>query len=107
MRLDRIEKRAAVLVEVINCIKQPDLNDTALSCHTVDVSEHGIKMTSTMEIPVNTLVGIRLDLAENLYRLQGEVRWSQEDGEFHFGLLLSEEESPDFNEWTKMFQLDF
>jgi len=55
---------------------------------------------------VNTHLGLRLDLETSLYRLEGEVRWAREDGQYCVGLLL-DAESPDFVSWTKMFQLDF
>lgn len=40
MRLDRIEREESVLVDVINCVNQPDLNDTSMMCQTIDVSDH-------------------------------------------------------------------
>ena len=39
MRLDRIEREEPVLVDIINCMANPELNDTHLSGKTVDVSE--------------------------------------------------------------------
>jgi len=41
MRLDRIEREEEVLIDVISCDHQPDLNDTSFACQTVDVSEAG------------------------------------------------------------------
>jgi len=106
MRLDRIERQEEVLVDVIDCVNQPDLVDTALACRTLDFSEDGIKMVSEMDLPVNTVLGLRLDLETNLYRLQAQVRWSNDEGDFHVGLLLNQD-SPDMNDWTRMFQLEF
>ena len=106
MRLDRIEREEEVLVDVINCLSQPDLNDTSLACRTMDVSEQGMKMSSGMVNPVNTIVALRLDLPTQLYRLETEVRWSQENGENTLGLLINKE-SQDIGAWAKMFQLDF
>lgn len=106
MRLDRIEREEEVLVDVISCMERPDLNDTAMACRTVDVSETGMCVMTDMEIPVDTVVGLRLDLPTALYRLEGRVRWSVEYERYNIGLLLSEQ-SQDFNSWTKMFQLDF
>ncbi len=104
MRLDRIDRDEEILVNIINCEDEPDLNDTSLACRTVDVSEHGLKMSISMSIPVNTVVGLRLNLPKRLYRLEGEVRWVREDG--HVGLLLNDD-SPDFKAWMEQFQLDF
>ncbi|MFN3237279.1 MAG: PilZ domain-containing protein [Pseudomonadales bacterium] len=106
LRLDRIEREEEVLVDVISCSAQPDLNDTAMACRTVDVSETGMRVATNMEIPVNTVLGLRLDLPDQLYRLEGEVRWSREDESFNVGLLINEQ-SQDFPAWTKMFQLEF
>ncbi len=106
MRLDRIEREEDVLVDVINCTTQPELNDTSWSCRTVDVSEAGMKVSSEMDIPVQTVLGLRLDLSSVLYRLEGEVRWCKEAGKHYVGLQI-DEDSPDFVSWTRMFQLDF
>lgn len=107
MRLDRIEKEEEVLVDVISCLVQPELNDTALACRTVDVSENGMRVTTRMPIPVDTFVSLRLDLPTALYRLEGRVRWTTGEGGCSIiGLLLSDQ-SQDFGAWNKMFQLDF
>ena len=106
MRLDRIEREENVLVDVIQCRRNPELNDTSLSCRTVDVSESGMKVESDLDIPVATVLGLRLDLSSVLYRLEGEVRWCQDEGKHYVGLLL-DEDSPDYANWTRMFQLDF
>ena len=106
MRLDRIEREESVLVDIIHCQQNPDLNDTALSCRTVDVSEGGMQVESDLNLPPSTVIGLRLQLSEALYRLEAEVRWSKQNGKHYSGLML-DEESPDFVNWTRMFQLDF
>jgi len=106
MRLDRIERQEEVLIDVIDCVNQPDLVDTALACRTLDVSEDGMKVVSDMNLPVNTLLGLRLDLDTQLYRLQAQVRWSNDEGNYHVGLLINDD-SPDMNDWTRMFQIEF
>ena len=106
LRLDRIERYEEVLVDVISCEQQPDLNDTAMACRTLDVSENGMCVATEVDLPVNTVLGLRLDLPTQLYRLEGQVRWSREDKAFNVGLLLSND-SQDFGAWTKMFQIDF
>ena len=106
MRLDRIDREETIMVVVIQCPAMPELNDTSMSCRTLDVSEQGMKMVSKLDLPVDTLLGLRLELPDRLYRLQGQVRWSRNEGEIHVGLLLKTD-SPDFAVWTKMFELDF
>lgn len=106
MRLDRIERAEDVLVDVIHCSLNPELNDTSMACRTVDISEAGMKVTGGMDIPVSTVLGLRLDLADTLYRLEGEVRWCSNDEQHYVGLLL-DEQSPDFVNWIRIFDLDF
>ncbi len=106
LRLDRIERDDEILVDVIDCAAQPELNDTAMACRTVDVSENGMRVATNMSIPVRTLLSLRLDLPDQLYRLEGEVRWSREDESYNVGLLLSDQ-SQDFHAWMERFQLDF
>jgi hypothetical protein len=106
MRLDRIERGEEVLIDVITCLESPDLNDTSLACRTLDVSENGMKLVSDMKIPVDTVLGLRLDLPSALYRLEARVRWCEQEDNFNIGLLLNDN-SQDFGAWTKMFQLDF
>ena len=106
MRLDRVEREESVLVDVISCGENPELNDTSLACRTVDVSEGGMKVASRMDIPVQTVVSLRLDMSSILYRLEGEVRWCSEQGDHYLGLSL-DQASPDFVNWTRNFQLDF
>ena len=55
---------------------------------------------------LKTVLGLRLDLSSQLYRLEGEVRWCNSSEKHYVGLLL-DENSPDFVNWTRMFQLDF
>jgi hypothetical protein len=105
MRLDRIEKDEQVLVGVISCLAHPDLNDTAFSCRTVDVSEAGMQLATDISIPVDTVLSLRLDLPSSLYRLEARVRWCTEENNYNIGLLLNDQ-SQDFGAWNEMFQLD-
>ena len=106
LRLDRIERQEEVLVDVISCLELPDLNDTAMACRILDVSKNGMFVSTNLNLPVNTLLGLRLDLQTQLYRLEGRVRWSREDESFNVGLLINDQ-SQDFSAWTEMFELDF
>ncbi len=103
MRLDRIEKEEEVLVDIIHS-SDARLVDTFLACRTVDVSENGMKVAMDMDVPLETRLGLRLDFTSELYRLEGEVRWTNERGGF-VGLQL-DEDSPDYINWTRMFELD-
>jgi hypothetical protein len=65
-----------------------------------------MKVSSDLDIPVETILGLRLDVSSVLYRLEGEVRWCKTEGRHFVGLLI-DENSADFINWTRMFQLDF
>ncbi|MBO6658259.1 MAG: PilZ domain-containing protein [Pseudomonadales bacterium] len=106
MRLDRIEREEDVLVDVIKCSGNPALNDTSLACRTVDVSEGGMKVASNLDFPIETVLGLRLDLSSVRYRLEGEVRWCRNEEKHYVGLRI-DKNSQDFVNWTRMFQLDF
>ena len=102
MRLDRYEKNEEVLVDVIEC-SDDALIATSMACRTVDVSEEGMKVALGMPVPISSRLGLRLDFTDSLYRLEGEVRWFNQDG--YVGLEL-DEDSPDFVNWIRMFELD-
>lgn len=106
MRLDRIEREEAVLVDIIRCQGNPELNDTAFACKTVDVSEGGMQVQSDLVLPPATILGLRLEVSEVLYRLEAEVRWSRENGKHYCGVML-DEASADYITWTRMFEIDF
>jgi hypothetical protein len=103
-RLDRIERSEEVLVDVIDCVDQPDLISTSLACRTIDISETGMKLDAGMPIPVNTTLSLRLDFAAQLFRLEGKVRWATDDGGHFIGLVLNED-SPDLSNWSQMFDM--
>ncbi len=103
MRPDRIEKEESVLVDVIAC-ENPELLDTHLSGHTVDVSEGGMKVTMKVEVPNATRLGLRLDLDRQLFRLEGQVRWTRNDGEVSLGIKI-DPDSPDYDQWMRLFEL--
>jgi hypothetical protein len=106
MRPNRIEREVDISVDVIQCQENPDLNQTSMSCRTLDVSENGMKLTTALPLPPNTVLGLRLDLSSVLYRLEGEVRWCLEDHGWRTGLLL-DKASPDFDAWARMIKTGF
>jgi hypothetical protein len=103
MRPNRIEREEDIFVDVIQCPENPELNQTSMSCRTLDVSEHGLKLATALPLPPNTVLGMRLDLSSVLYRLEGEVRWCLDDHGWRAGLLL-DKESPDFDNWVRNFE---
>ncbi|MDK1023480.1 MAG: PilZ domain-containing protein [Gammaproteobacteria bacterium] len=105
MRPERIEREEDVFVDVIQCQENPDLNQTSMSCRTLDVSQNGLKLVTGLLLPPATVLGLRLDLSSVLYRLEGEVRWCLDDHGCRAGLLL-DRESPDFDAWIRMFEPD-
>lgn len=106
MRPDRIEKEESVLVDVISSEGNPDLTDVHLSGKTVDISEMGMRVTLSISVPEKTRLGLRLELDSNVFRLEGQVRWTMNDGQPMLGVLL-DKDSPDFAQWTKLFDINF
>ena len=105
MRPDRIEKEESVLIDVI-ASGNSELQDTHLSGKTVDISEMGMKVSMTISVPELTKLGLRLEMDQNLFRLEGQVRWTMNDGQPMLGVLL-DKDSPDYGLWAKLFELDF
>ncbi|MEX0941383.1 MAG: PilZ domain-containing protein [Pseudomonadales bacterium] len=104
MRLDRIDKDEEILVDIISCESDPELQDVHVTGRTVDVSEEGMKVTMTVSVPEKTHLGLRLNLDSNVFRLEGDVRWTRRDGQVFVGVML-DPESADYEKWTKMFDL--
>ena len=102
MRLDRIERREEVLVDVIECETQPDLRDAVFECYTVDISQSGIKISGAERIPVDAVLDLRLDCSSAKFRLQGRVRWSRGAHKHFIGLSLDDAKSPDMSAWAEM-----
>jgi len=103
-RPERIETEEEVLVNVLQCQPQPELNEAEMACRTLDVSEYGMKVTSCVPIPATSRLAISLDVDSGVYRLQGEVRWGHEEDRYYAGLRLDHDNSPDFDAWARRFQ---
>lgn len=103
MRADRIEKEESVLVDVIAC-ENPELLDTHLAGQTLDISEAGMKVTMKVEVPNTTRLGLRLEMDQKVFRLEGQVRWTRQDGEISMGIKL-DPESADYAMWEQLFEL--
>ena len=106
MRPDRIEKEESVLVDVISSEGNPELNDVHLSGKTVDISEMGMRVALTITVPEKTRLGLRLEMDSDVFRLEGQVRWSLNDGQPTLGILL-DKDSADYSKWAQLFELDF
>lgn len=106
MRPDRIEQEESVLVNVISSESNPELNDVHLSGTTVDISEMGMRVDMTIQVPEKTRLGLRLEMDSAVFRLEGQVRWSMNNGQPTLGILL-DKESADYAEWARLFELDF
>lgn len=102
MRPDRVEKDESVLVDIL-ASSNPELLDTHLSGRTIDVSEAGMKVTMKVEVPSDSRLGLRLDVGEKVFRLEGQVRWSRNDGEISMGVKL-DPSSPDYEMWERLFE---
>ncbi|MEX2489768.1 MAG: PilZ domain-containing protein [Pseudomonadales bacterium] len=106
-RPERVEKEEELIVDVVQCQQQPELNAASMACRTLDVSEKGMKVSSYLPIPANSRLTLRLDTDSEVYRLEGEVRWGREQDQYedhYYAGLLLDDDSPDFDAWTKRFQ---
>ena len=106
MRPDRIETEESVLVDVISSDANPELVDVHISGKTVDISEMGMRVNMTIEVPRETRLGLRLELDSYVFRLEGQVRWSMNDGQPTLGVML-DKNSADYAKWVKLFELEF
>lgn len=106
MRLDRVEQEQSVLVDVLTSAGNPALNDVHMSGRTVDISEMGMRVDMTIEVPRDSKLGLRLEVGANVFRLEGQVRWSINDGQPSLGIQL-DKDSSDYAQWLKLFELDF
>ena len=106
MRPDRIETEESVLVDVLSSDANPELVDVHISGKTVDISEMGMRVNMTIEVPKESRLGLRLELDSNVFRLEGQVRWSMNDGQPTLGVML-DKNSADYAKWAKLFELDF
>lgn len=106
MRPDRIEKEESVLVDVLSSESNPELNDVHLSGKTLDISEMGMRVAMTIQMPEKTRLGLRLEMDTKVFRLEGQVRWSMNDGQPMLGIML-DKDSPDYAMWAKLFDINF
>ncbi|MDZ7683919.1 MAG: hypothetical protein U5O39_01725 [Gammaproteobacteria bacterium] len=97
-------KSLSVLVDVIAC-ENPELLDTHLSGqspryfrsrHEGDHEGGGAQCHPAQ--------GLRLEMDQKVFRLEGQVRWTRQDGEISMGIKL-DPESADYALWEKLFEL--
>ncbi|MFT7218599.1 MAG: hypothetical protein ACI8Z1_000210, partial [Candidatus Azotimanducaceae bacterium] len=91
MRGDRIERQEEVLVDIISCKKDPELSDVHLSATTIDLSAYGMKVAMTVSVPEESHLGLRLDMGGEVYRLEGDVRWSVSGERGFIGIELEKD----------------
>lgn len=104
MRPDRVDKDEEILVDVMSCEDDPDLQDIHVSGRTVDVSESGMKVSMTISVPNKTHLGLRLNVDSKVFRLEGDVRWTKRDGKVFVGVEL-DPQSSDYQKWLQLFDL--
>ncbi len=102
MRPHRLDAEEDILVDILSDLDDPEINDVHVSGRTVDVSAFGMKVSMNVSVPVNTHLGLRLDMDEEIYRLEGDVRWSKQGDRTFVGLEI-DPNSPDFTKWVRLF----
>lgn len=103
MRLERVERTGAVLLEILD--HQQDRQAATIG-RLIDLSISGMKINIDKAIAEHTLLRLRVDIAGREYRLYGKVRWARDEGKHYIGILLSTEFDSDYEDWTSLFVED-
>ena len=105
MRPERFEKEEPVQVDVLYSDGNPELKTLHVSGKTLDISEMGMKVTMSNDLPPkDSRVGLQLELGDKIFRLEGEVRWTVNSGQQMLGVEL-DDASGDYAKWVEMFDL--
>jgi len=76
----RFELAENVFITTLDCETNPDLVGMQWDCHTQDVTEAGLQIWTDTNLPVGTILVLRIDMSEHArtFLLQGEIRWVAE-----------------------------
>ena len=103
MRADRIDRQENVLVDIFGQENDPDNHDVHLSATTMDLSAYGMKVAMSVSVPAKSHLGLRLDIGDEVFRLEGDVRWTK-SGEGGFIGIELEKGSQDYEKWVALFE---
>lgn len=103
MRADRIDRQENVLVDIFSNENDPDIHDVHLSATTIDLSAFGMKVALNVSVPEKSHLGLRLDLGDEVFRLEGDVRWTR-TGEGGFIGIELQKNCQDYEKWVALFE---
>ena len=99
MRFERVERKGAVLVELISGSSET----SKFIGRILDMSATGMKLNVDSAIPVNSLLNLQLDLDDETFRLKAQVKWARDEGRHYIGLRFDDIASPDIINWYRQF----
>ncbi|NKB33962.1 MAG: hypothetical protein GKR91_12770 [Pseudomonadales bacterium] len=102
----RYDKSLVVVGIVTHCDGDRSLNGSPVRCETVDISGHGMKFRSDIELPVETLLTISVAYTvREILQVRARVRWcNMAEGQPLIGVRLIEEKDSDFEKWVLLLQ---
>ena len=100
----RFNKKLVMVGIVTNCPSDQTLHGAPIRCETVDISGHGMKIKSDIEIPTDTLLNISVAYSlEKIYHITARVRWCNiVEDEPLMGIRLIEDKDSDIDQWIKL-----
>ena len=106
----RLKRDDRLFIQVLAASESPGLVGETLQCSTVDVSESGIRVELSSEVPVNSEIDLWIDVraCAQKYFLHGLVKWCYEaDADrncFLIGVELLNIPFTDFDDWRLIFE---
>ena len=110
MEVKRSEKRYAKkllsVATIRQCDEDPSLKGCPIKCQIVNISGHGIRFRSDLELHHGTLLSISIAYKPSeIYLVEGNVHWFKlENGEPTMGVQLLENKDTDIDVWLDLLR---
>ena len=89
-----------VLIKVLGDDVTSAIDGRIYTCATADVSESGLRLSSSIPFAVNACLDLRLRASADQFVLSGRVRWSSfDDGVHMVGIRFEPTEGDDTEAW--------
>lgn len=102
----RVDVNIRFFVHVFESEDDPDMVGLSLESDAVDLSAHGMQLSTGAELSAGALLNITIGIGEPfaMYLLRGEVRWvRQNDDQYLMGILLKKTDDTDLERWLASF----
>ena len=107
----RIDIRGAreerLFVQVKSCESEPELENTTISCSTMDVSASGMRLSVVENLALDAKLELWIEIkgCPGKFLLHGLVKWCRpHSGEFICGIeLVDDGEVSDMGDWQDLF----